>query len=91
VIVDPEFTAAVDHMANVFADPWTAGAVGGRMTCSEADALADVLYLSGHEQKAHAFLVGHANGWPDVDGSGDTDPEDLHYYLRETEPMEAKA
>lgn len=71
---------SVETLAETFADSWTAGMVGGRMTCAEADALADVIRQVDPEA-ADTFLRGHANGW-DNEG-GDTDPGDLHYSLRE--------
>lgn len=88
MIVNDEFTDALDRLAEKFGDDWTAGMVGGRMTCAEADALADVLSLSGHETAAQDFLRGHANGWPDMQPSGDTDPDDEHYHLRDNSESE---
>ncbi len=69
-----DLTSAVAYLADVVGDSWTATAIGTAMTCTEADALADVLHLGGHTEEAAAFLVGHADG--------DHDDEDAHRQLR---------
>jgi hypothetical protein len=70
--------SAVAHAAEVFSDDWTARQVGEAMTCSEADALADVFRAAGFTDEALAFLKGHAEG---ESGEGDELGDD-HYYLR---------
>jgi hypothetical protein len=70
-------TNAVQELAHVFADSWTARQVGQAMTCIEANALAYVI-REVDPIAAGAFLRGHANG----EDQGD-EPSDLHYHLRD--------
>lgn len=53
------------------------------LTCWEADALARVLALGGHVDKATDLLVGHSYH--------DDEEDDSHYYERDTPPKVRKA
>lgn len=74
----PAVFAALDQLAEVFSEPWTARQTGQAMTCTEADTLAHAMRVAGHTEAADAFLRGHANG----EDYGD-DPGDGHYQLRD--------
>ncbi|MFJ6183741.1 hypothetical protein [Streptomyces sp. NPDC092295] len=63
----PEFELALHDLAATFGDYMTAAEVGGHFTCTEADALARVLLLSGHRDEAITWLEGHQYGDDDED------------------------
>ena len=67
----PEALAdALAELADMMGDIWIAGDVGPHMSCPEADAVAEVLRLSGNADAAATWLDGHARS--------DTDEEDRH-------------
>ncbi|MEU8621403.1 hypothetical protein [Streptomyces sp. NPDC048623] len=55
-------------LAGVFGDGMTADSVGSKFTCSEANDIALALHVSGHEEAAVTWLLGHAEGedWDDL-------------------------
>jgi hypothetical protein len=60
--------------------------VGRSFTCREADAVVQVLRLSGHVEEAATFLVGHAWGDDEVDFDwhhGVTSPEQAREYIHD--------
>ncbi|WP_052397140.1 hypothetical protein [Streptomyces sp. NRRL F-5123] len=67
---------AVDDLAAVFTRLGTAEA-GGHFTCSEADAIARVLAVSGNEGVAIDWLCGHAT---------DDEVDDMHHVYDEDDP-----
>lgn len=69
-----ELEQAVSAMADVLSDGMTARDVGAHFTCTEAEALADVMRAAGHGDAADAWLAGHAYG--------DDDEDDMHYAPR---------
>lgn len=60
--MDSRMTKAIEELAEVFGDSWTAADVGGHLNCTEADTIARVLILAGHSEDAEAWLSGHADG-----------------------------
>jgi hypothetical protein len=86
-----EIGGAIEELASVFGDGMTADHVGSGFTCSEADAIARLLVLTGHKDEAVAWLEGHAQG-DEVDDShytyDETDPEDEGRVLTEAELVE---
>lgn len=62
--------AAVDTLADVFRGGYLADDVGSSFTCTEAEALATVLRIGGHDAVADAWIAGHAEG---------DDQGDLHF------------
>ena len=64
----PEALAdALAELADMMGDIWTAGDVGPHMRCCEADAVAEVLRLSGRADAAETWIDGHARGDDDED------------------------
>lgn len=63
--------------ARVWCDPYLAEDLGGRLTCEEAEVLADLLATLGMPRQALAWLVEHAQG----DDRGDS-----HWDLRQQYP-----
>ncbi|MGW7434704.1 hypothetical protein [Streptomyces sp. NPDC054849] len=61
-------TEAFRPLARVFGDGMTADHVGSKFTCGEADEIALALWISGHQDAALTWLVGHAEGedWDDA-------------------------
>ncbi|MEU5446903.1 hypothetical protein [Streptomyces californicus] len=60
--------AAIAELSSVFGDGMTASDTGSNFTCTEADIIARVLYLTGQEEAAVTWLLGHAEGedWDDT-------------------------
>lgn len=71
-----ELAEALDAMAEALGDGMTAMHVGPTMTCTEANAVADVLRASGHPEAAETWLDGHGEGG---ERDGDIDAEDYHH------------
>ena len=65
-------TEALHEMAEQLGDEMTADMVGPRFTCTEADSVARVLALSGHQAAAANFLFGHAS---------EDEDEDTHFQM----------
>ncbi|MEU9057854.1 hypothetical protein AB0D13_02875 [Streptomyces sp. NPDC048430] len=59
---------AIAELSDVFGDGMTASHTGASFTCTEADVIARVLYLTGQEDAAITWLLGHAEGedWDDT-------------------------
>jgi len=68
---DERLFRAGELLAEVFGDRMTAYDVGGHMTCSEAENVAEAMRLAGQCVAADAFIEAHAEN--------DDDPDDLHY------------
>ncbi|MFF3015840.1 hypothetical protein [Streptomyces sp. NPDC057939] len=60
--------AAIAELSTVFGDGMTAHDTGSKFTCTEADVIARVLYLTGQEEAAVTWLLGHVEGedWDDT-------------------------
>lgn len=69
-----ELLRSVSAVAAVLGDGMTAGMVGGSFTCSEAETIAELLFVAGHEDDAARWLLGHVEG--------DDDPDDDEDHLR---------
>ena len=64
----PEALAdALIELARELGTPWAAGDVGPHMRCCEADAVTEVVRLSGHADAAETWIDGHARGDDDED------------------------
>jgi hypothetical protein len=82
-----QMEVALTDLAGVFGDSMTAGDVGVRMTCTEADAIVRALRAGGHRVTASRWLAGHAGG--DEDPEADRhlgDGFDLDAYLGRPRP-----
>lgn len=73
-----ELTDALAELAGVFGDGYVAFDNGSKFTCTEADTIARVLVVAGHEDAAVTWLKGHAEG----DEGGDNH----HVYVDEEDP-----
>ncbi|WP_435113850.1 hypothetical protein [Nocardiopsis synnemataformans] len=63
--------------ARVWGDPQLAGDLGAKLTCEEAEVVADLLATLGMPRQALAWLVEHAQ---------DDDEDDAHWDLRQQYP-----
>jgi hypothetical protein len=83
---------ALSDLAGVFGDSMTAGDVGARMTCTEADAITRALLVGGHRDAASVWLAGHARGDDDPDADRHLgDRFDLDTYLDGLDPRRGTA
>ncbi|AXQ62400.1 hypothetical protein SEA_TRVXSCOTT_74 [Streptomyces phage TrvxScott] len=62
VVLHDDLNDALAELASVFGDGMTADHTGSGFTCTEADAVARVLALTGHKDAAVTWLEGHASG-----------------------------
>jgi ApbE superfamily uncharacterized protein (UPF0280 family) len=79
VVKHDELGDALSNLADVFGDCMTADHTGSSFSCGEADSVARLLALTGHEDAAVRWLIGHAQNdeWDDYHFIGnDDDPED---------------
>ncbi|MGW0861278.1 hypothetical protein [Streptomyces sp. NPDC002611] len=91
VVKHDELGGALGDLASAFGDDWTADHTGPAFSCSEADSVARLLALTGHEDAAVRWLVGHAQNdeWDDFHFIGnDDDPEDEGRVMTEEEIAE---
>lgn len=78
VVKHDELGSALTDLAKAFGDDWTADHTGPAFSCSEADSLARLLALTGHEDAAVRWLIGHAQNdeWDDFHFIGNDDDPD---------------
>ncbi|MFH8414378.1 hypothetical protein [Streptomyces collinus] len=62
VVQHNELSDALAELASTFGDGYVAFDTGSKFTCSEADSVARVLAVAGHEDAAVTWLRGHAEG-----------------------------
>lgn len=76
-------TQALHEMAEQLGDEMTAGDLGPRFNCTEADSVARVLVLAGHRTAAVNFLLGHAAEDSDLefDSHADMTEESVSEYI----------
>lgn len=63
---------AAHRLADMFGSEELGSSVGTHMTCTEAEALADVMRAVGEDEAAARFLRGHSEG----DDEGDDHPRE---------------
>jgi hypothetical protein len=66
---------ALTGAAEVFGDEMFADYMGEKFSCREADAIARLLVVAGHDVAAQVFLLGHAQGDKPGDFHRDEDDE----------------